>query len=470
MSAQDLAFLTLQEAAARVRARDLSPVDLLDAVAARTAALEPRLNAYITPTLEAARAEALAAEAEIRAGRYRGPLHGIPIGLKDNYYTAGVRTTAGSKVLGDFVPAEDGYTVAKLRAAGAVLTGKLNLHEMTIGVMNDNPYYGRTRNPWNLDRTPGGSSGGSGAAVAAGLCYAATGSDTAGSIRIPAAWCGIVGLKPTYGRCSISGIVPQSWSLDTAGPLARRVADAALVLQAMAGYNADDETSADRPVPDFSAELGQGVAGLRLGLPGGSYADVLEPDVAAALDAAVTVLRGLGARVEPIDLPRTSDLQTVALFIANAEASAFNRPWLNADPSAYGADIRPVLESGALLLATDYIHALRARSWLGREVRQAMDGFDAVITATTPTTALPFGQPTIRLGGRDLIPTFAAIPLTAPWNLSGLPSVSVPCGSGADGLPIGLQLTGHAWQEPHLLRIAEAYEQATPWHTRQPPI
>jgi aspartyl-tRNA(Asn)/glutamyl-tRNA(Gln) amidotransferase subunit A len=470
MSVQELAYLSLQDAGTRLRTRELSPVELLDAVLARTVALEPRLNAYITPMFDAARAAAQTAEAEIRAGAYRGPLHGIPIGLKDNYYTAGVRTTAGSTVLGDFVPAEDAYTVAKLRAAGAVLTGKLNLHEMTIGGTTDNPHYGRTHNPWSLDRTPGGSSGGSSAAVAAGLCYAATGSDTAGSIRIPAAYCGIVGLKPTYGRCSIAGIVPQSWSLDTAGPLARRVADAALVLQAMAGYNADDETSADRPVPDFGAELGQGIAGLRLGLPQGDYAELLEPEVATALDAAVAVLRGQGARVEPIDLPSASDLVRVVLFIANAEASAFNRPWLNADPAAYGVDVRTVLESGALLLASDYIHALRLRSSLAREVRQAMQGFDAVLTATTPTTALPFGLPTVRLGGRDVLTILAIIPITAPWNLSGLPTISVPCGFAGDGLPIGLQITGQAWEEARVLRIAEAYEQATAWHTRHPPL
>jgi len=381
-----------------------------------------------------------------------------------------VRTTAGSTVLGDFVPAEDAHTVAKLRAAGAVFTGKLNLHEMTIGGTTDNPHYGRTHNPWSLDRTPGGSSGGSGAAVAAGLCYAATGSDTAGSIRIPAAYCGIVGLKPTYGRCSIAGIVPQSWSLDTAGPLTRRVADAALVLQAMAGYNSDDETSADRPVPEFGAELGQGIAGLRLGLPHGDYAELLEPEIAAALNAAVEVLRGLGAQVEPIDLPSANDLVRVVLLIANAEASAFNRPWLNADPAAYGADVRTVLESGALLLASDYIHALRLRSWLARAVRQAMEGFDAVLTATTPTTALPFGLPTVRLGGRDLLTILAIIPITAPWNLSGLPTISLPCGFDSNGLPIGLQITGHAWEEARVLRIAEAYERATAWHTRHPPL
>lgn len=470
MSAQELIYLTIQEAAARVRTRAVSPVELLDAVLARTSALEPQLNTYITPMFDQARAEARAAEQEIMAGQYRGPLHGIPIGLKDNYYTAGVRTTAGSKVLGDFVPRQDAFTVAKLRTAGAVITGKLNMDELGHGGTTDNPHYGPTRNPWKLDRSPGGSSGGSAAAVAAGMLYGATGADTGGSIRIPASYCGIVGPKPTYGRCSIAGIVPVAWSLDTAGPLTRSVADGAIMLQAMAGYDPNDETSADQPVPDFSAELGQGVAGLRLGLPGGDYFDLLDPEVTGAVQAAIGVLRGLGARVEEISLPTVADINSVRAFISRSEASAYNREWLSARPDDYGEDARTALEIGQFLLAGDYLRAQRLRSKLGREVRAAMQGFDAVLTPTVSTTALPFGADTVRIGNEEVPASAAIVRLTPVWNVSGVPTITVPCGFSSEGLPIGLQISTRSWDEARMFRIAEAYEQATPWHQRHPPL
>src|SRR5581483_7893 len=303
MSAQDLVYLTLREAADRLRQRQLSPVELLDAVLARTALLEPQINAYITPMFDQARAAAAQAEREITAGQYRGPLHGIPIALKDNFWTRGVRTTAGSKFLADFVPTEDATVVTRLRAAGAVITGKCNMHELAMGGTTTNPHYGATHNPWKLDRIPSGSSGGSAAAVAAGFCYAAMGTDTSASIRGPAAACGLSGLKATYGRVSIYGVIPYAWSFDHAGPLARTTEDVALVMNAIAGYDPNDDGSADLPTPDFTARLGTGLQELRIGVPRDYFFDNLETDVGTAIETAIGVLRDLGASVEEVSFP-----------------------------------------------------------------------------------------------------------------------------------------------------------------------
>jgi aspartyl-tRNA(Asn)/glutamyl-tRNA(Gln) amidotransferase subunit A len=467
MSAQELVYLSLREAADLVRQRQVSPVELLDAVLARTEALEPRLNVYITPMFEQARAAAREAEREILAGRYRGPLHGIPIALKDNYWTQGVRTTAGSKFLAEFVPPEDGTVVAKLRAAGAVITGKCNMHELAIGGSTTNPHYGATHNPWRLGRIPGGSSGGSTAAVAAGLCYAATGTDTAGSIRQPAAYCGIVGLKGTYGRVSIYGIVPLSWSLDHAGPFARTVEDVALVMNAIAGYDPKDVTSANVPLPDFTADLNAGLAGLRLGVPRAYFYEQLDPEVRAAVEAALGVLRDLGASIEEVSFPSAPQALILYPFLSRPEAASFQERFLRTRPDDYG-DVRPNVELGELVLATDYLRAQRLRTAMRQELEALLTRVDALITPTTRTTAHPIGQPFTQVEGRPITVFNLYVGLTVPFDLTGSPALSVPCGFSSEGLPIGLQIVGRAWDEATVLRIGAAYERATPWHQRHP--
>jgi len=470
VSADELIYLTLREAADRLRERTLSPVALLDAMEARTAAVEPRLNAYVRPTFEAARAEARAAEREIAAGRYRGPLHGIPVALKDNYWTRGVTTAAGSKLLADFVPPEDGTVVAKLRAAGAVITGKTNMHELAIGGSTTNPHYGPTHNPWRLDCIPGGSSGGSAAAVAAGCCFAATGTDTAGSIREPAAYCGLVGIKPTYGRVSIRGIVPLSWSLDHAGPLTRTVEDGALVLQAIAGYDPADQCSADVPVPDFTADLGRGLRGLRLGVPRPYFFDQLDAEVAASVETAIGVLRDLGASVEDVTFERAAWAPALFPVISRPEAASFQEELLRTRPDDYG-DVRVQVELGTLVLATDYLRAQRLRTALRQELEGVFTRVDALVTPTTRTVAHPIGQPFTEVAGKPVPNTSHLwVGLTVPFDLTGTPAVSVPCGFAANGLPIGLQIAGRAWDEATILRIAAAYEGATSWHRQHPPL
>jgi aspartyl-tRNA(Asn)/glutamyl-tRNA(Gln) amidotransferase subunit A len=467
VDADALIYLPLAEAAEQLRQRAVSPVDLLEAVLARTAAVEPRLRAYVTPTFDEARAAARAAEQEIASGRYRGPLHGIPIALKDNYWTRGVVTAAGSKLLADFVPPEDGTVVAKLRAAGAVLTGKTNMHELAIGGSTDNPHYGPTHNPWQLDCIPGGSSGGSAAAVAGGLCYAATGTDTAGSIREPAAYCGLAGLKPTYGRVSIHGIVPLSWSLDHAGPLARTVEDVALVLSAIAGHDPRDLCSADVPVADYTAALGDGLRGLRLGVPRPYFYDQLDPEVAAAVETAIGVLRDLEAAVEEVSFPRAAWALALFPLISRPEAASFQEEFLRTRLDDYG-DVRAQVELGTMVLATDYLRAQRLRTAMRQELEALLARVDALVTPTTRSVAHPIGRPFTAVAGQPVTPFTLWIGLTLPFDLTGSPALSVPCGFSAAGLPIGLQLVGRAWNEATVLRLGAAYERATPWHQRRP--
>lgn len=468
MSAADLAYLPLYEVAALVREWAVSPTELVEAAIARTRAHDPQINAYVTPMFDAALAEARAAEGEIAAGRYRGPLHGIPVALKDNYWTRGVPTAAGAKALADFVPAEDGAVVSRLRAAGAIITGKTNMHELAIGGSTTNPHYGPTHNPWALDRIPGGSSGGSAAAVAAGLCYAATGTDTAGSIREPAAYCGLVGIKPTYGRVSIRGIVPLSWSLDHAGPLARTVRDVALVLNAIAGDDPRDLTTAPVPVPDYTVALDDGVRGLRLGVPREYFFEALDPAVAAAVEAAIGVLRDLGASVEEVAWPSAAWALTLFPFISRPEAASFQERLLRAHADEYG-DVRPQVELGELVLATDYLRAQRLRTIMREELAALLARVDALVLPTTRTVAHPIGQPFTQVAGRTVNPFELWVGFTMPFDLTGTPALSVPCGL-ADGLPIGLQVAGRAWDEATILRIAAAYERATPWHAQHPTL
>jgi len=464
----DLAYASIAELGARLRARTLSPVELVEDLLSR---IERRaeLGAFITVTAEAALAQAAEAAEEIAAGRYRGPLHGIPVSLKDLIETRGIRTTCGSRILATHVPARDAAVAARLREAGAILIGKTALHEFAYGVTTDNPHFGPTRNPWHVGRIPGGSSGGSGAAVAAGLGPASLGTDTGGSIRIPAALCGVVGLKPSYGRVSRHGVFPLAWTLDHVGPLTRTVEDAALVLQAIAGADPGDPTTLGQDVPDFGAAVHRPVRGLRVGAPADAYHRVMAEDVRAAFEEALGVLRGLGIQLGEVRFPRPVEASIAHTAILMSEASSVHERWLRERPEDYGEDTRARLRRGQFVTATHYLRAQRTRAL----VREEVDGLlgascAALVMPTTPCVAPAIGEETALVGGARYDVRDALTRMTRLGNLLGLPAITVPCGIGEGGLPVGLQLIGRAMDEQTILAIAHAYERETGWHTRHP--
>lgn len=460
----DLCYLSIGEASRLIRRRELSPLELTRACLERIRRLDGTLNAFITVTGESALAAAREAEAAIARGEYRGALHGIPIAIKDIFATQGVRTTAGSRILADWVPEHDATVVARLRATGAVFLGKVNLHEFAYGVTNVNPHYGPTRNPWDTERIPGGSSGGSGAAVAAGLCLGAIGSDTGGSIRIPSSLCGIVGLKPTYGRVSRHGVVPLSWSLDHVGPMTRTVEDAALMLSAMAGHDAQDAASASEPVPDYPAALMGDIHGLRVGIPRAHFFEGVDDAVLVCVEEAIRTLGEIGAKVEEISIPSVAQASAAASAILWSEATTYHYLNLKSRPQDYGDDVRVRLEAGLGYLALHYIQAQRVRSLFRQELTGIFQEVDVLATPTTPTAALKIGEaPADR--ARSSLTRF-----TSPFNLAGLPALSVPCGFTLEGLPVGLQIVGRAFDEVTVLRAGHAYQQHTDWHKRRPPV
>ena len=452
---------SLEEAALALRSRSVAALELTEASLTRIAAREPELNAFITVTGDDARRRARAADG-------RGALAGAPIALKDLFDVAGVPTTGGSKIFATNVPAVDGEIARRLFGAGGIDIGKTNLHEWAFGVTTDNPHFGPTRNPWALDRIPGGSSGGNGAALSAGLCFGAIGSDTGGSIRIPASLCGIVGLKPTYGRVSLRGAIPLAWSLDHPGPMARTVRDTAVLLQIIAGYDPRDPVSVDVPVDDYLADIEGGVRGSRIGVVRGRFFERLNAneqpanDVAAAVREATAVLAAEGARVEDIELPRTDELRETQRVIIGTEAFAYHRDRIGANRTAYGADVAQRIDVGAKNTGGEYAAARRTRDELRRTYGDTLGAWDAIVLPTTPITA-PLRE------GQDAVAAAAALTAyTSPFNLTGLPAISVPCGFDANGLPIGLQLVSAPWAEARLLRVARAYERATSWHERRP--
>jgi aspartyl-tRNA(Asn)/glutamyl-tRNA(Gln) amidotransferase subunit A len=466
----DLTTLTISEAARRMMRKELSPVELTQAALERISALNPRLNAFITVLEDRARAAAKAAEQEMMTGQRRGPLHGIPIALKDLCATKGVRTTAGSKILRDYVPTDDATVTLRLAETGTILLGKLHMNEFAYGPDGDNGHYGRVRNPWDLERLTGGSSSGSGAAVAASLCLGALGTDTGGSIRIPAALCGIAGLKPTYGRVSRYGITPLSWSLDHAGPMAKTVEDVARLLQAMAGYDAKDPGSAQRAVPDYAVALSGDVRGLRIGIPREYFFDMLDPEVEGAVRQATQVLRSLGASLHHVSWPSLRYVTLAALIIVLVEASAFHETWIRTRPQDYQPDIALRLKWGLLVPATAYLKAQRLRTLMCQEAAQLWRQVDVLLTPATMLAAPPPEERQVRIGGRQMSTREAMLRLMRPFNLTGLPAMSIPCGFTSTGLPIGLQIAGQPFAEATVLRVAHAYEQHTDWHRRQPSI
>jgi aspartyl-tRNA(Asn)/glutamyl-tRNA(Gln) amidotransferase subunit A len=466
----DLTMLTIAESARRMARKELSPVELTMAALERITHLNPQLNAFMTVLQDQAIANARAAEKAMMAGQRRGPLHGIPIGLKDLCATKGVRTTAGSKILRDHIPKADATVAARLAEAGAILLGKLHMNEFAYGPDGDNVHYGRARNPWNPECITGGSSSGSAVAVAASMCLGALGTDTGGSIRIPAALCGIVGIKPTYGRVSRHGITPLSWSLDHAGPMAKTVEDTALLLHAMAGYDASDPGSARRPVPDYGAALSEDVRGLRLGIPREYFYDALDPEVESAVRQAIAMVKRLGATIHEVSWPSLRYATLAALILVLAEASAFHAAWIRTRAHDYHPDIALRLKWGLLLPASAYLKAQRLRSQMCVDVARLWSEVDVLMV---PATAMAAPQPSateVRLGGRAMSMREALLRLMRPFNLTGLPALSIPCGFTATGLPIGLQIAGKPFDEATVLRVAHAYEQHTDWHRRQPPI
>jgi len=449
--------VNILHAAESLRARRVSSVELTTAALARIDRHNPSLKAFITVTPEQALEQARQADSERAAGQDRGPLHGIPVAVKDLFFTRGVRTTAGSKVYENFVPDYNAAVVDKLLSAGAVTLGKLNMHEMAYGITSANPHYGAVANPWNAAHSPGGSSGGSGTAVAVGMVYAAMGSDTGGSIRIPASFCGVVGLKPTYGRVSRYGALPLGYSLDHMGPIAGTVRDAAVILNAIAGYDHRDPTSSRRPLVDFVPEEGVSVRGLRIGFPQNFFFECLDPEVESAVRGAIARAESMGAQVKPVMVPDIAALNAVSRMILLAEASAVAEPFLGRQDQ-FGPDVLALFNQGRLIPATDYVNAQRLRRKLREEFNRLWTDVDCLVTPTTPNTAPRIGETTVRLAGRDEDVRLAATRLVRGINALGLPAVSLPCGLGPDGLPIGLQIIGPAFDEAVILRIAAALE------------
>jgi aspartyl-tRNA(Asn)/glutamyl-tRNA(Gln) amidotransferase subunit A len=465
---EHLCDLPLADVAARIEAREISPVELTGAVLERIEALNGTLNAFITVLAEQALADAKTAETEMLGGGYRGPLHGIPVSVKDLFATKGIRTTAGSRILANSVPDEDATVVERLHAAGAVIVGKNNMLEFAYASVH--PDYGATPNPWDLTRSTSGSSSGSGAAVAAGMGYGSLGTDTGGSIRLPASYCGIVGLKPTYGRVSRHGAVPVSWSCDHIGPMTRTVADCAAMLGVIAGADDRDATSGAVPVPDYVAHLGQEISGRRIAICDAYLRKSVDPAVQQIVETAIARFETLGATVDEIDLPPPSECVPALLGILTPEATAFHLPWLRERPDDYTQAVRERLELGAITPAISYIQAQRLRQRIVMEMRSALRGFDVLAMPTAPTVATPLDSDLVTSAEADPELLAALINFTGPFDLTGFPAVSIPCGFSENGLPVGLQLVGHPYAEETLLSIAAAYESDTDWHRRKPPV
>jgi aspartyl-tRNA(Asn)/glutamyl-tRNA(Gln) amidotransferase subunit A len=475
---EHLAFGTIEELSSLLAKRKISPVELAENFLRRIDRYNPKLNAFLTVTAEHALAAARRAEKEFirnpkSSARNRpllAPLMGIPITLKDNIWTRGIRTTAGSKILRDFVPAKDATVARKLARAGAVLLGKTNMHEFAYGITNNNAHYGPAHNPWALDRISGGSSGGSAVAIAAGLCVASIGTDTGGSLRIPAAMCGIVGLKPTFGRVSVFGTVPLSPTFDHIGPLARCVNDAAIMLGLIAGRDPLDRTSSKRHVEDFSAALRKPIRKFRLGRPREYFWDKLDAEVRRATEAAVRDMEKHGATVREISLPLLSGSVEASTNIALAEARYYHEAegYFPAHAEEYGEEVRQRLEAGGNVPATKYLAGLEMQKRVRAEFDAAFQEVDAIVAPAVPVPAPMIGADNIEINGERIGVRSALVGMNRPANLTGHPAISVPCGFTRDGLPIGLQLIGRAFDEATLLRIAFAYERAHEWGARRP--
>ena len=452
----ELTSLKLHQAAELLKKREISPVELTRAHLDRIQAYDQLLNSFITITPELALQQARKAESEILRGEYKGSLHGIPLGLKDLFETEGIRTTAGSTFFADYIPDADAAVVHKLKEAGAVILGKMNMHEIALGVTNENPHYGDCCNPWNLRHITGGSSGGNAAALAAGLCIGAMGSDTGGSIRIPSSLCGVVGFKPTYGRVSLRGVIPLSWNLDHAGPMARSVKDVSILLQTIAGYDSQDAWSINAPVDNYLAQLDRDMNGWRIAIASDSYftdSEVVDKEVMEAINETCRMFEGFGAHVEPVAFPNAREAAMANGLMTPCDAAAFHHQRLAENPQGFGRDVLKRLQTGAAYTSTEYSEARRMQTILRCQFNEFFDDYDLLLTPTTPVSA-PIRGSADAIERAKLLTRF-----TAPFNLTGLPALSIPCGWTSEKMPIGLQIIGKAWAEVKILSAANLFEE-----------
>ncbi len=469
-SVSELLELSLTDAARLVADKHVSPVELVDACLERIAAVDERLRAFISVYSEQARSVAQAAETMASAGHLLGPLHGVPIALKDNIALRGLTTTAGSRVLADWVPQNDATVAARLKAAGAVIIGKTNMHEFAWGGTTDNPHYGTCRNAWNDERFPAGSSGGSGVAVATRAAYGAIGTDTGGSIRLPSAVNGIVGIRPTIGRVSNYGVIPLAWSMDTVGPMTRTTRDCALMFNTIAGYDFHDPACAREPVVDYLADIDLGVEHLRIGVVPEYFFTHLQPAVARAVTDALSLFRQLGAVIRDVRIASIAGNISAQLTVESCEPSAYHQRPLREQPDSYGADVRALLEIGELLPATQYIAAQRYRTLLREEFLHAFKSVDVFICPTLPFTATPVKATSVVIEDTPEDMLSAIMQFTGVPSLTGMPALNVPCGFDDDGLPIGMQIIGRPFDEALLFRVGAAFQAVTDYHARKPPL
>ncbi len=470
MDRTELCYLPASQLSGLVQRKEVSPVEVVAAHLARIEATESTLNSFITLLSEQALASAKTAEGEIQAGNYRGPLHGIPITLKDLYYVKGVRNTSGSKIFHDFVPDFDSTITSKLRDAGTITLGKTNTHQFAYGITGENPDYGDMHNPWSPDRITGGSSGGSVSSVSSGQSTLTMGSDTGGSIRVPSALCGLAGLKPTYGRLSRYGLTALSWSQDHPGPIARTVADCALLMNATAGHDPKDPATSHAPVPDYTQALTGEVNGLRIGVPREFFDVPLDPEVEGAVRRAIAVLEEMGGVVKEVSWPMYRYATPIATIIQMAEATSYHADLVRSRGSEYAPPVRLLLEAGFFLSAPQLNRAQQARTLFVKQSLELFRDVDVLAGPMTPITAHKIGAAEVTVGATKMTPRAALTQYTRPYNLSGFPAMSVPCGFSAEGMPIGLQLGARPFAEETLLRVAHAYEQATEWHKMRPPL
>lgn len=485
----DLPFLTIREVSELIKRKEISPVELTRLVLNRIDEIDSRVHAYISVLRDEANYAAKESERLISSGTYIGPLHGVPVSIKDIFLMKGTRTTCGSKILENFVSPYDATVVEKLRRAGAIIIGKNNMDEFAMGSSTENSYFGPTRNPWDLQRVPGGSSGGSAASVAASLCFASIGTDTGGSIRQPAALCGIVGLKPTYGRVSRFGMIAFASSLDQAGPFTKTVEDAALMLNVIAGGDPRDSTSVHIPVPHYTRHIVDGIKGIRVGVPKEYFIKGIDAEIEESVKTAISVIEDLGGSIEEISLPHTEYAVSVYYILAPSEASSnlarydgvrygfrvsgansLRDMYMRTRAQGFGAEVKRRIMIGTYALSAGYydayyLKAQRVRTLIKRDFEEAFKRVDVIVTPTSPETAFKIGEKT-----DDPLKMYLSDIFTIPCNLVGLPGISVPCGFTSDGLPIGLQILGKPFDEGTLLRVAHSYETHTNWRDRRPPI
>ena len=476
MADSDLLTLTISELAPRIKAKEISPVELTEAALAQADRLQPKLNSFITLLHDQARSQAKEQEAALMRGEHRGPLHGIPIGIKDNIATAHIKTTVGSKVLADHVPDEDALVVTRMKEAGAIILGKENLEEFAAGPTSNNLHYGAVHNPWNLDHIPGGSSGGGGANVAAGVTFASLGTDLGGSVRGPANFCGVVGMKQTYGRVSQRGLQVTSFNGDHIGPMTRTVTDSAIVLQALAGHDPLDPSTVPVPVPDYTAQIGKGVRGLRMGIPSNYYFEDLDPEVQEAVGRCMAALEELGAEPVPVSLPSMKYIGA-ARIAAMSDAIVTHEPYLRSKRGDYGPDVLYRTLGGQFVLGHHYSKAMKVQRIIQQEYAREMQSIDFIVTPTAPLFAPRIDAQYIEYPGhggkrhRLRGPGSGLISRnTSPLNATGLPAITVPCGLSQSGLPIGVQFITRGFEEDLLFRVAAAYEDVSAVKGARPPV